>query len=55
MLDLRKSRGVFFWFENKGKVIPCKGAEDRKGVGTNSGKSGVKNLEAEWRVRRESV
>ena len=26
--------------ERKGKVIPCRGAEDRKGAGTDSGKSG---------------
>ena len=31
----------------KGKVIPCEGAEDRKGLGTNSGTSGTGALEAE--------
>ena len=31
----------------KGKVIPCRGAEDRKRAGTNSGESGTRNLEAE--------
>ena len=33
--------------ERKGKVIQCRGAEDRKGAGTNSGNSGTRNLEAE--------
>ena len=34
--------------ERKGNVIPCTGAEDRTGSGTNSGKSGImRNLEAE--------
>ena len=32
--------------ERKGKVIPCKGTKDRKGTGTNSGKSGIRYLEA---------
>ena len=31
--------------ERKGKVIPCK--EDRKGMRTNSGEFGVRNLQAE--------
>ena len=31
----------------EGKVIPCRWADDRKGAGTNSGKSGTRNLEAE--------
>ena len=31
----------------KGKVIPCRRTENRKGVGTNSGESGMRNLEAE--------
>ena len=30
--------------ERKQKVIPCRGTEDRNGVGTNSGKSGPRNL-----------
>ena len=30
----------------KGKVIPCRGTEDRKGAGTTSGESGARNLEA---------
>ena len=49
---------VSFWFEvccqgvqsgflSERKVIPCRGAEDRKGAGTSSGKSGARNLEAE--------
>ena len=41
----RVQRG--FLSERKGKVIPCRGATDRKGVETTSGKSGMKNLEAE--------
>ena len=42
--------------ERKGKVIPCRGTEDRKGVGTDSGKSGARNLEAESiRGRAEST
>ena len=45
-----------FLSERKGKVIPCRGAEDRKGAGTNSGKSGTRNPEAESiRCRAESV
>ena len=36
-----------FLSERKGKVIPCRWAENRKGAGTNSGESGVRNLEAE--------
>ena len=32
--------------ERKGKVIPCRWTENRKGTGTNSGESGVRNLEA---------
>ena len=40
----------------KGKVIPYRGTEDRKGAGTNSGKSGMRDLEvrvseAEQRVQ----
>ena len=31
----------------KGKVIPYRGTEDRKGAGTNSEKSGMRDLEAE--------
>ena len=38
-------RGILL--ERKGKVIPCKWAADRNGTGTNSGKSGTRNLEAE--------
>ena len=42
--------------ERKGKVIPCREAEDRKGVGTNSGKSCARNLETESiRNRVESM
>ena len=37
-------------------VIPCRGAEDRTGAETNSGKSGTRNLEAESiRSRAEST
>ena len=55
--DLKESRDAR-WFpsERQGKVIPCRAAEDRKSVGTNSGKSGTRILEAEsiW-SRAESV
>ena len=45
-----------FLSERKGKVIPCRWAEDRKVTGTNSGKSGTRNPEAESiRSRAESV
>ena len=45
-----------FQFEKKGKVIPHRGAEDRKGTKTNSGKFAMKNLEAEGvRSRAEST
>ena len=38
------------------KVSPCRGVEDGKGSGTNSKKSGVKNLEAKSiRSRAEST
>ena len=30
----------------RSKAVACRGAKDRKGVGTNSGKSGTRNLEA---------
>ena len=36
-----------FLSERKGKVIPCRGAEDRKGAGTNRKKPDRRNLEAE--------
>ena len=35
-----------FLLETKRKVIPHRWAKDRKGMGTNSGKSGMRNLEA---------
>ena len=42
--------------ERRGKVIPCWWTENRKGAGTNSGESGVRNLEAESiRSRMEST
>ena len=45
-----------FLSERKGKVIPCRGSEDRKGAGTNSGESGTMNQEAESiRSRAEST
>ena len=45
-----------FLSERKGKVTPCRWTEDRKGAGTNSGKSGARNLEAESiRSRAEST
>ena len=33
--------------EKKGKVIPCRWTENRKGAGTNSGQSGARNQQAE--------
>ena len=45
-----------FLSESKGKVIPCTMAENGNGAGTNSGKSGTRNLEAESiRSRAEST
>ena len=42
--------------ERKRKVIPCRWTEDKKGAGTNRGKSGVRNLAAEGiRSRVEST
>ena len=42
--------------ERKGEVIPCSWTEDSKGVRTNSGESGVGNLEAvSIRCRAEST
>ena len=32
---------------NKGKVIPCRWTGNGKGMGTDSGESGTRNLEAE--------
>ena len=51
--DLKKFRKGSL--ERKGKVIPCKGTKDRKGTGTNSGKSGTRDLEAESVGSRWSV
>ena len=39
----------------KGKVIPCQGAEDIKGAGTNGGKSSMRNQEAESESMRSRV
>ena len=36
-----------FLSERKGKVIPCRRTEDRKGTGSKGGESGARNLEAE--------
>ena len=53
--DLNESREGFLT-ERKGKVIPCRRTEDRNGAGTNSGESGVRNMEAETiRSRAEST
>ena len=38
---------VYTWMSNKGKVIPCRWTENGKGMGTNSGESGARNLEGE--------
>ena len=35
-----------FLRDRKGKVIPYRKAEDRKGAGTNSGEAGMTKLEA---------
>ena len=45
-LEVRFEAYGKFLSERKGKVIPCRGSEDRKGAGTNSGDSGTRNLEA---------
>ena len=37
--------------ERKGKVIPCRGAKDRKGAGTSSGNVKAEVSEAEWIVQ----
>ena len=53
-----RSEGVWrrFLSEKKGKVISSKRTKDRKSMGTNSRKSGTKNLEAESiRNRMESM
>ena len=42
----RVQRG--FLSERKGKVNPCRGAEDGIGTRTNSGKSNTRNLETEY-------
>ena len=50
----RVQRGLLS--EKKEKVIPYRGTENTKGVGTNSRESGAKNLEAESiRSRVESM
>ena len=41
----RAQRG--FPLGKKGKVIPCSGANDRKGTGANTGKFGMKTLQAD--------
>ena len=42
--------------ERKGKVIPCRWTENRKGAGTSSGESGVRNLETDSiKSRAESI
>ena len=54
-LNLNESSEGFL-LDRKGKVIPCRWTEHRKGAGTNSGESGAKNLEAESiRSRAEST
>ena len=42
-LDLNESRGGFL-SERKGKVIPCRWTENRKGAKTSSGESGARNI-----------
>ena len=54
-LDLNGSREGFCG-RGRGKVIPCRWTEDRKGARTNSGESDARNLEAESiRSRAEST
>ena len=44
------------FLSEKGNAIPCRGAADGRGVGTNNAKSGARNLEAESiRSRAEST
>ena len=53
-LDLKVQRG--FLSDRKGKVIPCRRTENKKGTVTNRGESGARNLEAESvRCREEST
>ena len=53
--DLKESRQMFLR-DRKGKVIPYRRAEDRKGAGTNSGEAGMTKLEAgRIRGRAEST
>ena len=48
--DLKESRQGFC--RREGKVVPCRGAEDRKGLGINSGKSIMRNLETDTESMR---
>ena len=53
---MKESRQGFC--RREGKVVPCRGAEDRKELGTNSGKSIMRNPETEtesMRRRAEST
>ncbi len=47
---MKESRQGFC--RREGKVVPCRGAEDRKELGTNSGKSIMRNPETESMRRR---
>ena len=50
--DLKESRQGFC--RREGKVVPCRGAEDRKGLGINSGKSIMRNPETETESMRRA-
>ena len=49
---IRKSPERVFLSERKGKMVPFFWAEDRKHMGTNSEKSGTRNLAAESIISR---
>ena len=50
--DLKETRQGFC--RREGKVVPCGGAEDRKGLGINSGKSIMRNPETETESMRRA-
>ena len=41
--------------EDEGNVFPCSGTKDRQSAGSNSGKSGRRNLEAEYQKPERRV
>ena len=55
---LKKDMSRQGFCRREGKVVPCRGAEDRKGLGINNGKSVMRNPETEtesMRGRAEST